>query len=183
MGKKSLDPFSLINAVQFIVIFCQGSCNQDTTKLKLLSGVYVGYYFVSDFRSCEADVYSSVPFSCTTTPPPPPPPLSSTATTPAVANGCAPSFLFFSSALHIKAAESQQTGDDVLKVLPAIQLWSALHLCAATITGFAQRCVCGVSTAGSVLVHGGSFLKSLTPCRGNAAPWELLMILNLLASP
>lgn len=115
--------------------------------------------------------------------PPPTPPLSSMATTPTVANGCAPSFLFFSSALHIKAAESQQTGDDVLKVLPAIQLWSALHLCAATITGFAQRCVCGVSTAGSVLVHGGSFLKSLTPCRGNAAPWKLLMKLNLLASP
>lgn len=105
---------------------------------------------------------------------PPPPPLSSVATTPTVANGGAPSFLFFSSALHIKAAESQQTGADVLEVLPAIQLWSALHLCAATITGFAQRCVCGVSTAGSVLVHGGSFLKSLTPRRGNAAPWELL---------
>lgn len=72
--------------------------------------------------------------------------------------------LFFPSLLsNIKVGKTHQSGD-VLKVFPAIQLWSGLHLCATTITGFAQRCVCGVLAAGSVLVQRGSFLKSLTPC-------------------
>lgn len=68
------------------------------------------------------------------------------------------SSFFTSSALDIKAGKTQHTRSDVLKVFPGS------HLCATTITAFPQRWICGVFTAGSVFLHGGSFLKSLTPC-------------------
>lgn len=53
-----------------------------------------------------------------------------------------------SPALHIKEAEPQQSGADVPDVFSATQLWPALHLCAAAVTGFAQRCVCSALQRG-----------------------------------
>lgn len=144
------------------------SCNQDTASQKILSGVCSLCWLLFCFWLLHLVKQTFIQASPSVVPLLPTHP---------------PTLIFFSSALHIKAGERQQTGDDVLKVFPAIQLWSALHLCAATITGFAQRCVCGVFTAGSVLVHGGSFLKSLTPRRGNAALWELLCWCKLTRRP
>lgn len=86
------------------------------------------------------------------------PPPSFMPTTLNFVNGPTPSF--FSSALDIKAGKTHQTGDDVLKVFPAIQLWSVLHVCAATI---AELCLW--------FVHSRECVSS---------QWQLPKVLNTL---
>lgn len=127
---------------------------------KLSSGVY---YFPNS-------VHTSVTFRCTTTDTP----LLSLIPTTLNFNGSAPSFLFPRHLLKSKQVKHMLTwcwcAGCVLCHPAVVWVTSVCHhhhrLCT-------EVCLWGFP-AGSVLVHGGSFLKSLTPCWGNTAPSQLL---------